>query len=794
MRWHHAIILIPAFLAGIMCVWLIRHFAQHRAVAAPPEVPAVQPKTPAPQKPDPFDTQVRPLLVKYCVTCHSDQKQSAGLSLEPYKDSLSARKARGVWEKVREEVDSKQMPPKNKLMPTDAERKIITAWAETISAKVDCGLVRDPGRPTIRRLNRVEYNNTVRDLLGVDVKPADDFPSDDVGYGFDNIGDVLSMPPILLEKYLTAAEKVLDAAIVIPKPIVSGKEVFKPQNVRSTLGAASKQKNRVALVSNGSAIVSYDFIHTGDYLFRCRAYGEQAGTELPKLSIDIGKSNSKSFDVDALENKAKTYEFRTRVTAGKHDVSFSFTNDFLDKDNKKDRNLYIEQMEIEGPINPVAKPLPDSHKKIFSTLPKTPAERETVARQILTAFTTKAYRRPVKADEITRLMKLFQFVNSPGEPFEQAVRHAMKAVLVSPHFLFRIEQDSQPNNPEAIHPVSDFEFATRLSYFLWSTMPDDELFGLARSGELRKPGVTEAQIKRMLKDPKATALVENFAGQWLMLRTLATLAPDRKTYRTYDNALRDSMVKETELYFAHIMREDRSVLELLDSDYTFVDERLAKHYGLSNVKGSEFRQVKLTDRNRGGVLTQASVLTVTSNPTRTSPVKRGKWILENILGTPPPPPPPDVPELDDAKKGPLTGSLRQRMEKHRENASCATCHAKMDPLGFGLENFDGVGSFRTFDGDFKVDPSGVLPDGAKFSGSADLKKVLLGKSDQFRRNLSDRMLTYAIGRGLEYYDTCALDDIVKGMKGNGDRFSSLVMGVVNSDAFQKRRGSLQPNK
>ena len=793
MRRRPVWLLIPVLLVGV--IWVGVPAPSPRAeLAASQQVPAVNPAPAKPVAGDVYNSQVRPLLVKYCNGCHGEQKPAAGLNLEAYKDATAAKKARDVWERVREEVDSKQMPPKKKPAPTDTERQIISAWVASVAPKVDCGLVKDPGRPTIRRLNRVEYNNTVRDLLGVDVKPADDFPTDDVGYGFDNIGDVLSMPPILLEKYLGAADKVLDAAIVIQKPIVTVKDVFKPQNVRSTLGPSSKKNNLIALHSNGSAIVGYDFAHTGEYIMRCRAYGEQAGKDLPKLSIDLDKKPIKSFDVDAIEKKAKFYEVRTTVNAGRHDVYFSFTNDFIDKAAKLDRNLYVEVMEIEGPINPVPKPLPESHRKLFANMPKSSADREPIARQIRTDFASRAYRRPVKPEEITRLMRVFQFANNPGEPFELAVRHAMKAVLVSPHFLFRIEQDAKPNDPASIHPINDFEFATRLSYFLWSTMPDEELFKLARNGELRKPGVTQAQITRMLKDPKANALVENFAGQWLMLRTLVTLAPDRKTYRGYDNALRDSMVRETELFFAHIMREDRSVLELLDSDYTYLDERLAKHYGIPDVKGPEFRLVKLTDRNRGGVLTQASVLTVTSNPTRTSPVKRGKWILENILGTPPPPPPPDVPELAEEKKGQLTGSLRQRMEQHRSNPACATCHAKMDPLGFGLENFDGVGGYRTTEDKFKIDPSGVLPDGSKFSGPSDLKKVLVAKGDLFRRNLADRMLTYAIGRGLEYYDTCALDDMVKRLKGNNDRFTSLITGVVMSDAFQKRRGGLQPGK
>ena len=361
-------------------------------------------------------------------------------------------------------------------------------------------------------------------------------------------------------------------------------------------------------------------------------------------------------------------------------------------------------------------------------------------------------------------------------------------MLVSPHFLFRIERDQEPNNPEAVHPIGQFELATRLSYFLWSSMPDDELFKLAEKNQLRNPGVLEAQVRRMLKDPKSSALVENFAGQWLMLRSLATVTPDKNTFRNFDQSLKNAMVRETELYFDYVMREDRSIMEFLDSDYTFVNDRLARHYGIPGSFEGKFKKVTLTDHSRGGILTHASILTVTSNPTRTSPVKRGKWILENILGTPPPPPPPDVPNLDTESKT-LTGSLRQRMEKHRENPNCAVCHAKLDPLGFGLENFDAIGVLRQFDGKFKIDPTGELPDGSKFNGPAELRKILIAKGDLFRKNLSEKMLTYALGRGLEYYDRCAVDDIVTALKKGQDRFATMMLAVVQSDPFQKRRGN-----
>lgn len=734
-----------------------------------------------------FAEKVHPFLTKYCLTCHNDEKAAGDMSFAKFKDEMSALKDRKIWHSVAEVLQTKQMPPKNKPQPTDAERAAMIDWCENGFDRVDCTLVKDPGRPTLRRLNRAEYANTIRDLIGITFKAADDFPTDDVGYGFDNIGDVLTLSPILVEKYLAAAEKILDQAIVEVRPIVAGKDTFRPQNFRSNLFRPRDVKGTFPINRNGKVFVNFDFLYTGDYVLRGRVYGEQAGKDLPKLAIQLDAKELKSFDVDAVEGKAKTFEARTRVTAGRHDVELAFTNAFEDKDSKKVRALHVEIMEIEGPFNPEPKPLPEIHRRIMIAKPTGAADKEKAARTIIDNFATKAYRRPVQTAEVDRLIKLFAMADKQGDPFEKSVSLALRAVLVSPHFLFRIEKDAEPNNPKAVHPISEYELASRLSYFVWSSMPDEQLFALAAKNELRKPGMIEAQVKRMLADPKARALTDNFAAQWLNLRMIPLIDPDKKTYPKFDASLKKAMVKETEMYFEHIVKEDRSVLEFLDSDWTILNNELADHYGINGVVGSDFRKIKLTDGNRGGVLTHASILTLTSNPTRTSPVKRGKWILENILGTPPPDPPPNVPDLEDAKRE-LTGSLRERMEQHRTNALCASCHQKMDPLGFGLENFDGVGAWRTMDGKFKIDPSGELPGGQKFAGPAELRKILLAKSEQFRRNMAEKMLTYALGRGLEYYDKCAIDDVAKHLKGNQDRFSALMIGVVRSEPFQKRRG------
>jgi hypothetical protein len=550
------------------------------------------------------------------------------------------------------------MPPEEKPQPTPAEVERFARAITDVLAKVDCGRESDPGRVTIRRLNRAEYNNTIRDLVGVDFRPGDDFPSDDVGYGFDNIADVLTLPPLLFEKYLAAAEQVAEKAIVV---------------------------------------------------------GPEAA--------------------------------------------------------KKDK-------------------LPESHRRILFITP-TRASKTEAARAIIERFASRAYRRPVAAGEVGRLLRFVDLAEEGGEGFERGIQLAVEAILCSPQFLFRVELDPRPRRRgevlPPVRPVNDYELASRLSYFLWSSMPDDELTELAAQGELRSDDNLERQVERMLRDPKAGALVDNFGDQWLQLRLLATVNPDAKQFPTFDDDLRRAMLQETRLFFESVLREDRSVLDFLDARDAFVNERLARHYGIAGVKGEEFRRVSLTDDRRGGLLGQASILTVTSNPTRTSPVKRGKWILEQILGTPPPQPPANVPELKEDQDVVLKGTLRQRMEQHRADPNCATCHARLDPLGFGLENYDAIGSWRDKEGAFPIDASGTLPTGESFQGPKELKAILKGRSDEFVRCLAEKMLTYALGRGLDYYDKCAVDRIVAAMAQNDFRFSTLVGEIVASDPFQKRR-------
>ena len=658
----------------------------------------------------------------------------------------------------------------------------------------DCAKTFDPGRVTIRRLNRSEYNNTIRDLIGVDFHPADDFPSDDVGYGFDNIGDVLSMPPILLEKYLAAAETISEEAILVGP---SAKNLVKSYN-SATIGASwSRGDGTMGLGSEGEIAVIHAFPRNGHYVIRVRASGDQAGPEPVKMAVRIDGKDLKKFDVTAPAGKFQEFQFKQNLRGGSRRLGVAFLNDYYKPEapnpKDRDRNLILESIEVEGPLYSPSDPLPESHRRIIFRTPKSKSDIAGAARAILEKFASRAFRRPITASELARLVKLVELAIQNGDSFDRGIQLAVQAVLVSRSSSLGRARFAWAKNRHkagaatAEQWIGDFELASRLSYFLWTSMPDDELWRVTVDGSIRSPEVLEKQVRRMLHDPKSQALVDNFAGQWLQLRNVRSVDPDRDAYPQFDEALRESMIRETELFFAAVMRGDLSLLDFLDADFTYVNERLARHYGIAGVKGEQFRRVKLKDRQRGGLVTQASILTVTSNPTRTSPVKRGKWVLEQLLGTPPPPPPPNVPTLQEDQKALTAATVRLRMEQHRAKASCAVCHSKLDPLGFGLENFDAVGGWRDKDGGADVDSSGTLPSGESFRGPGELKTILKAHTQQFTRCLTEKMLTYALGRGLEEHDRCAVDQIIKNVEADRYRFSTLVLGIVKSDPFQKRR-------
>jgi cytochrome c553 len=740
----------------------------------------------APAGRDALAQDLRPFLAKHCAACHANGKKKGGFDLDQYPDAEAFAKGRKTWETALRLVRAGEMPPPEKPRPDPADvLKALNAIDATL-AKFDCTGPRQAGRVTLRRLNRVEYNNTIRDLVGVDFQPAATFPQDDSGYGFDNIGDVLSVSPLLLEKYLQAAETILERAIVIADPPQPQKQTFRGGALRPFPRGVGDQRGRmgVYLHSKGDVVLLNTF-DAGDYNVKVLVFGQQMGDESVKIAVKQGGKELRQDTVAATQDKPATLTLNLKHPGGPVKLAVAFLNPYQDpkvSGEKGQRLLFVREVEVDGPYNPPPVELPETHKRLLAHAPGL-APRE-AAREILTRFARRAFRRTIQPAEIDRLLKLYDRATKEGLRFELAMRHALAGALVSPHFLFRVEADPPTARAGQNYPVSEFALASRLSYFLWSSMPDEELLQTAERGELRKH--LEAQVRRMLKDPKSAAFVENFAGQWLTIRNLANVAPDHKQFPNFDEPLRAAMAKETELFFDAVLREDRSVLDFLDGDFTFVNDRLAKHYGIDGVKGAEFRRVKAPP-HRLGILTQASILTLTSNPMRTSPVKRGKWVLEQILGTPPPPPPPDVPDLKEDEHAQLSGSLRQRMEQHRQKAICASCHNRLDPLGFAFENFDAVGAWRTKDGKFAIDPSGVLPDGKTFQGPAEFVALLKGQQkEQFCRNLIEKVLTYALGRGLEYYDRCAVDGILAKLPRQNYRLTALLLEVITSEPFQMR--------
>lgn len=744
-----------------------------------------------------YEKEILPILEEHCFDCHGDGSSKGGLSLDNWESKKERLQDMEVWKDIMKNVASKTMPPpKRKSQPTEPERKKIVKWIESEVFRFDPNNP-DPGRVTIRRLNKTEYNNTVRDLMMVDFKPADDFPPDDTGYGFDNIGDVLSLSPVLLEKYLKASEQITSAAIWTSDP-PKGLQRLEGSDL---IGGQPKLDGRIQ-PTNGSIKTKHDFSAAGKYNVRISAGADQAGDEPAKMSFLLNGKQLKTFEVKNKPNEPQLYEVVVFVDEkelskknGVNQVSKTlearFINDFYDlriKDPEmRDRNLFVNSFEIEGPIGKKLDDPPEFHKKIFGDIKVNPENRIEQAKKILWKFTNKAYRRKVPESEIDRLLKFVQIgIDEGGKyAFEQGIKLACQAILTSPYFLFRGEIQPEPDNPDATYRIDEYALASRLSYFIWSSMPDDELFKHATQSTLRKN--LKSQVLRMLKDPKAKSLTKNFAGQWLQLRDVPMVDPDPKTYGRLDSRLKESMQIETEMLFEHVLKEDLPLTELINANYSFLNKRLGRHYGIEGVKGNGFQKISLDGTRRRGILTHASVLTVTSNPTRTSPVKRGKWILENILGTPPPDPPPGVDELDANKE--LKGNLRQRLEQHREDPNCASCHALMDPLGFVYENFDGVGRWRDQDEGSPINTAGELVSGESFQNHEEFQKILTeSKLDDFLRCSSEMMMTYAMGRGIEFYDKPAVESVVKSLKTNNLKFSSMILGVVQSIPFQYRRG------
>lgn len=736
-----------------------------------------------------FQKTVRPLLAKYCYECHGNESPAADLGLVNFDSAKKILIGRQKWQRVAQHLAAGSMPPPESPQPTANERALLTSFVTSTLNDIDCVRSPNPGRVTLRRLNRTEYRNTIQDLLGVDYEPAASFPADDVGYGFDNIGDVLSLPPLLMEKYLTAAEEISQKAIAIRPAVLAIEKRVYGGNLEGNNGKAGATGG--ILVSKGDMSSTVKVDEAGLYELTISAEGDQAGPEPVKMSVLLDGKEIERFNVKALRGKPKEFVIKRRLKPGNRKIGVGFLNDFYNKqlpEGRQDRNLIVNFVEVRGPIDAKPKALPESHKRIFVAMPDGKMTTKQAAEKVLLRLASRAFRRPATSEEVARFVALSESAIKEGDSFEESIQYAMQAILCSPHFLFKVEIDPRPAmEADRPGPVGDFELAVRLAYFLWSSMPDDTLLQLGRKNGLRNREELSRQVERMIADERASALTKNFAGQWLELRSLEIRTPDPATYSNYKTSLKRSMRIETEMFFEAIMRENRSLLDLIDADFTFVDEGLAKLYDLPPPSKPGFHRVALNGTDRGGILTHASVLTITSNPTRTSPVKRGKWILQNLLNDPPPPAPPNVPELANGEKGPLTGTLRQRMEQHRVNPVCASCHQRMDPLGFALENFDGVGSWRTIDGKDPIDPSGELPTGEKVAGPRELKRLIVNqKKEQFVRCVTEKMLTYALGRGLEYYDKCAVDKIVAAVEKDGYKFNALVREIVLSEPFHKR--------
>jgi hypothetical protein len=737
--------------------------------------------------PDPFREQVRPLLERYCVDCHGQEESEAGIVLDRFGDREEAVKEKGrTWLRVRDALQAAVMPPADMPQPSLEERERIVEWIEKDYLTARCGEQSGSSPVVIRRLNRREYDYTIRDLLGLDLHLAENFPPDDIGFGFDNVGSALNISPAHVEMYLDAAELALQKAIVAPDA-----GAFPPAELIG-LKTYPLPPDRPVEFSHA--------LKPGRYLadFSLVRVGIAESVPPPRLVIGFGKDR-RTLDAVRVQDETVVYRYWLTVAEGDKKVQVALAPGQAQSENVVkptqiaanvsgdqryggERGLHVDSMVVRGPVPLDEGKRPESHRRILFCTPGYGDEsRLDCAQRVIGPFMERAYRRPVTPDDVDRVLRIYRLAQDRGESHERAVQIALTTVLACPGFLFLVE----PEQAREDRPLTEFELASRLSYFLWSSMPDDELFRQARARTLRAN--LRREVVRMLADPKAERFVENFTGQWLQLRKLGAATPDKGRFPGFDDTLRRAMRRETEEYFAYILQNNRSVLELLDSDYTFVNETLARHYGLEGVTGDEFRRTKLTDRHRGGVITQASVLTLTSNPNRTSPVKRGQWILQQILGSPPPPPPPDVPKLDETREAADAASVRERMELHRTKPECASCHRQMDSLGFALENYDAIGRWRTRDGGSPIDPSGELIGGRKFKDIQELKRLLAETAaKRFARCLVENLLTYALGRGLEAYDYCTVEAIRKQLVAKDYEIREIIFGIVESRAFQYR--------
>jgi mono/diheme cytochrome c family protein len=768
----------------------------------------------------PASSPQRALLAQYCVSCHNERLKTAGLMLDKL-DPERVGDAPAVWEKVVGKLRSRAMPPAGMPRPDEATFDAFASWLETALDRA-AAITPNPGRSAaVHRLNRSEYTHAIRDLLSVEIDSASLLPGDDSGYGFDNIADVLSLSPALLDRYMLAAGKISRLAIGDP----SIRPFVQTYRLSPTLLQEDRMSEDLPFGSRGGIAVRHLFPVDGEYLFKIvlqRFYGDgiRGLGERNQIEVRVDRARIKRFTVGAdgprtpwmaianptpYERTAdEDLEVRVPVKAGRRLVAVTFvkkssvTEGVLEPrlgvrtfefTNDKDAEMGVDSVGISGPYNAKTPGDTSSRRQIFVCYPTGLQDEEPCAKRILYTLARRAYRRPVADNDVETLLGFYRAGRAKGS-FEAGIQLALRAVLVDPDFLFRVERDPVNVPARTAYRVSDVELASRLSFFLWASIPDDQLLDLAARGKLKDPTVLEQQVRRMLGDTRSNALTSNFVGQWLHVRNMREVAPDPDAFPTFDENLREAFLNETELFVESQRREDRSVVDLLSANYTFVNERLARHYGIPNIYGNRFRRVTFPENTpRGGLLGHGSILTVTSYAHRTAPTLRGKWVLENLLGAPPPPPPANVPSLEENAKG--SGkllSVRERLEQHRRNPACASCHARMDPLGFALENFDAIGEWRaTTEANTTIDASGALPGGVTFEGSAGLRDILLQRRDEFARGMTEKLLTYALGRGLEYYDLPAVRKIMREAAPNDYKWSSIIVSIVKSMPFQMRR-------
>ena len=785
----------------------------------------------------------RALLDRYCVTCHNERTRTAGLTLdEDTMDVSRVGEDAAVWEHVVRRLRADAMPPAGRPRPDAATSRAFVSWLETELDRAAMATP-DPGRPAIHRLNRAEYANAIRDLFDLEVDVHALLPADDEQHGFDNIAEVLSVSPTLIERYLAAAQRISQRVV----GDLSLRPVARTYPVHGGLPQDGAVSIDLPFGSRGGVAIEHNFPVDGEYIvrisLRAQEYGYVRGLgQAHQLDVRLDGARLNTFTVGrewepgqlppmgyagkfeqvydshsfpewetyAL-NADKGLEVRVSVTGGRHLVGISFDRRSAlaegilplppdrssyshGQDEMQDGNPAISGVQIIGPYNPSGVSELPTRRKLFVCRPTGGTTEEArCATTILSALARRAYRRPVTEADVETLLE-FYAEGRAADSFDAGVQAAVERILVDPEFLFRIETDPAEVPPGRTYPISDLELASRVSFFLWSSIPDDELLDIAARGQLRDPAVLDQQIRRMLADARSTALVENFAGQWLQLRKLRNAAPDTATYTAFDESLRDAMWQETQLFLESELREDRPLVNMLRANYTFANERLARHYGIPNVHGVHFRRVTYPDETRGGLLGHASILTITSYANRTSPVVRGTWLLENILGTPPSPPPPNVPSLPSAREDGAPRSVRERLEQHRANAVCASCHNTIDPLGFALEEYDAIGRWRTtngggtpFDTGIPIDASGTLVDGTEVHGLAGLRKVILSRGDQFVETVTEKLLTYALGRTLEHYDMPVVRQISRQSAPDDLTWSSLISGIVQSTPFLMRR-------